>query len=471
MILLFTFVFDAFAIFISYLLAYIFKFKISFEYNSFIVYGNFNPNVQFEAYLQVSWLVIFVTLVSLIIFGAYRERKGILSGVEEFLNIGKSTFFATVLIVFITFFYRIFPGSRSILIYTLFIECFFIFYVHHIMFRIKRRLKRDSSSLKNALIIGTGQEAQQIYEKLFKDLNHEYNILGAIGPKPKKILYSIENVYKCLGEYPDILKIVYNNKVNTVYFAVDYNTFKSMQSLIDILNSDGIEVQFMPNILSLTVKKISINDQTGFPLISLTSGGIENRDLMIKQNFDRVIALILLILCSPLLLIISVLIKIFSKGKIFYMQERVGLKGKVFTMIKFRTMPENIEQETGPTINSLLNKKRADRIGALLRKTSLDELPQLFNIIKGDMCFVGPRPERPFFVKKFIEEYPEYNYRHLTIPGITGWAQINGRSALSERVDEKVMYDIYYINNWSFGFDLKIFIKTIIQVFLWQGAY
>ena len=147
------------------------------------------------------------------------------------------------------------------------------------------------------------------------------------------------------------------------------------------------------------------------------------------------------------------------------------MNGLSFIMYKFRTMATDVEAQTGPVIHTEEMSYRLSWLGRILRKTSLDEMPQLFNILKGDMSLVGPRPERPFFVEQFRKEIPDYEMRHRVLPGVTGWAQINGRSALSTRVDEKVMYDLYYINNWSWAFDVKILFKTVLEVLTWRGAY
>jgi exopolysaccharide biosynthesis polyprenyl glycosylphosphotransferase len=192
----------------------------------------------------------------------------------------------------------------------------------------------------------------------------------------------------------------------------------------------------------------------------------------IKLAFDFCFALTLLIFLSPLFLIIALLIKIASpNGPIFYVQERVGLNGKPFGMIKFRTMIPNAESKTGPVMVSTQTETRYIPCGNLLRKTSIDELPQLINILKGEMSLVGPRPERAFFVEKFKQNIPYFDLRHKVKGGITGWAQINGRSVLTNRPEHKIKYDLYYIKNWSFILDIKIIIKTIFIVLKREEAY
>jgi len=189
-----------------------------------------------------------------------------------------------------------------------------------------------------------------------------------------------------------------------------------------------------------------------------------------KRIMDFTLSLIGLIALSPLFLLLAAAVKFSSKGPVFYSQERVGLDNKPFMMYKFRSMYTDSEFHSGPKWADK-NDPRCTRIGAILRKTSLDELPQLFNVLKGDMSLVGPRPERPFFVQKFKEEIKDYMKRHRVKAGITGWAQVNGLRGSSTSLQQRIQYDLYYIENWSLIFDIKILFKTIMVVWNDRNAY
>jgi putative colanic acid biosynthesis UDP-glucose lipid carrier transferase len=190
---------------------------------------------------------------------------------------------------------------------------------------------------------------------------------------------------------------------------------------------------------------------------------------LIKAFEDRLLASVILLLLSPLFLLIAMAIKVTSKGPVFYTQKRVSWNGKEFNMLKFRSMPQNAETETGP-VWATAGEQRATKIGAFLRKTSLDELPQFMNVLCGDMSIVGPRPERKFFVEQFKEQIPGYMQKHLVKAGITGWAQVNGWRG-NTSLEKRIQYDLYYIENWSLALDIKIIFLTFFRGFVNKNAY
>ena len=205
------------------------------------------------------------------------------------------------------------------------------------------------------------------------------------------------------------------------------------------------------------------------PIISLRDTPLYGWNIVIKRVTDIVLSLILLLVVSPLMFVISVLIKVTSRGPVFYSQERMGLDGKIFNMLKYRTMKIEAEKETGP-VWAAKDDSRRTLIGAFLRKASLDELPQFLNVLKGEMSIVGPRPERQFFIQQFRDRIPKYMLRHKMKAGITGWAQISGWRG-NTSLDKRIEYDLYYIENWSFRFDLEIMWLTIWRGLVNKHAY
>ncbi|OGI07664.1 MAG: hypothetical protein A2Y40_04185 [Candidatus Margulisbacteria bacterium GWF2_35_9] len=455
----------------SFLCAYIIKFKLSFQSIFDIRYGNYVAHARVEPYLNSLYIITFIWIVSLVISGAYRNRRGLLSGIEEFLNILKGALVATFFIMSSLFVYRFIPGSRYIIIYAFIINVVAIPITRQVVFSIYHRFFNKVDNLKKILIIGTDGTSQTLYEKIILNEKHYYQVLGAIGDSPSKVLYSIEKKFHYIGSYNTLDDYLIKHQVDEVFIGSIELTRHELSSLIDKLIDKNIHVQLIPSFYDMVSTHIETSSDMGIPLFSIKPTILNNKQVMIKRTIDILISSILLIIFSPLMILVSLFLFLEGKGKIIYVQERVGLMGKCFNMYKFRSMPNNIEAETGPVINHSDINKRYTKIGRILRKTSIDELPQLVNVLKGDMSIVGPRPERPFFVQQFKAEVEDYDKRLRVTPGITGWAQVNGRAALSTRVDEKLVYDLYYINNWSIIFDIKIMIKTVLYVITWQGAY
>ncbi len=244
------------------------------------------------------------------------------------------------------------------------------------------------------------------------------------------------------------------------------------EKLIELLrNTEGKNIEFMmvPDMLELMTSRIRIQEIEGIPFIKLKDIPMTTWNRVLKRGFDAVISTIAIIVTIPLMALIAFIIKLTSPGPVFYIQERVGLDGVSFFLFKFRSMRVDAEKSTGPVRNTKENS-RATTIGKILRRTSLDELPQLFNVFLGQMSIVGPRPERPFFVEQFKSEIPKYLERHRVKTGMTGWAQVNGLRG-DAPIDERTKYDIYYVENWSLVFDIKIILKTIRAVIFAKDAY
>ena len=235
------------------------------------------------------------------------------------------------------------------------------------------------------------------------------------------------------------------------------------------LQRHSVQVRFVPDIFNFTLLHHSFTEIAGLPVINLTDSPLEGRNLALKNIEDFLLSALILLATSPLLLVIALGVKLTSPGPVFYRQERVTWNGGRFRMFKFRTMAVDAEAESGP-VWARPGQRRATRFGAFLRRWSLDELPQLINVLRGEMSIVGPRPERPEFVERFKHEIPRYMQKHLVKAGITGWAQVNdlrGHTDLERRIE----YDLYYIENWSVWFDLRIMALTIVHVMRARNAY
>jgi Undecaprenyl-phosphate glucose phosphotransferase len=267
-----------------------------------------------------------------------------------------------------------------------------------------------------------------------------------------------------LGSYEDAERILGERRIDIFFVAISIKEYDRFERLIKDLQGDLSEIKVVPASYEFLGLRGGMDALGDLPIMSLQSSPLHGWDSVFKRMFDLVLGTIILLATSPLMLIISLLIKLTSEGPILYKQTRIGMDGCSFQMLKFRTMKKDAEKDTGPVWAGKKDPRRT-KIGALLRKMSLDELPQLFNVLKGEMSLVGPRPERPTFVKKFKDLIPLYMLRHTTKAGMTGWAQVNGWRG-NTSLDKRIEHDLYYIQHWSIGFDLKILVMT-----LWRGLF
>ena len=235
------------------------------------------------------------------------------------------------------------------------------------------------------------------------------------------------------------------------------------------LQGAPVEVCFVPDIYNFTLLHHSVSEIAGLAVINLTDSPLHGVHALVKTLEDMLLASVLLALASPLMIALALGVKRSSPGPVFYRQERVTWSGASFQMLKFRTMPSDAESHSGP-VWANRDESRATPFGAFLRRWSLDELPQLFNVLRGEMSIVGPRPERPEFVARFRQEIPRYMQKHLVKAGITGWAQVNDFRGNTD-LNERIQYDLYYIENWSVWFDLRIIAMTVLHVFRTRNAY
>ena len=277
-----------------------------------------------------------------------------------------------------------------------------------------------------------------------------------------------------IGRGNDLLKIIDSSEssgshIDYVYFAVPLSALDQVKSLVDQLASRLVHVCLVPDLFQFDLLNSRVTHLGGLPVIHVIDEAPVSFSIVVKRLVDILFSLLVLIVASPLLILIALAVKLSSPGGVLYKQERMGLNGKTFDMLKFRTMPVDAEKSSGP-VWATSGEKRATPVGSFLRKTSLDELPQFFNVLKGEMSVVGPRPERPVFIQEFRERVPGYMLRHKTKAGITGWAQVNGWRG-DTSLEKRIEYDLYYIQNWSLALDLKIMWLTLWKGFVSENAY
>lgn len=322
---------------------------------------------------------------------------------------------------------------------------------------------------KQVLILGSGKLARDIAWEIIKEKELALKVVGFIANDPKLQGVSIVNP-KVIGNTQKLSQIVEEQKIDKIIVAMEER--RGNIPLDDLLKhkSRGIKIEDGINFYEKITNKLMVEYITPSNLIFCDGFELSPVPMLLKRTYDILLSLTGLIIAAPLFLIVSLFIKLGSRGPIFFNQVRVGRHGKLFNIYKFRSMHQDAEQITGPTM-SFKNDSRVTRIGKIIRKTRLDELPQLWNVLKGDMSFVGPRPERPMFVEKFKKQIPYYTQRFSLRPGITGWAQIRCPYASTiEQTLDKLRFELYYLKNFSLLFDLTIILRTIKVVLFARGS-
>jgi exopolysaccharide biosynthesis polyprenyl glycosylphosphotransferase len=309
------------------------------------------------------------------------------------------------------------------------------------------------------LLVGTGDVARMILQKTVQAPQLGYKVIGFVEDTAAGEIAGVP----VLGTRDQLPQIIQRHGVQEVVIALPQASHEELLDIISACESARATVRIFPDLFQIIASEIKISDLDGLPLLTVRDVALRGWKLVVKRAMDICVSAAGLILLSPLLLLIALLIKLDSKGPVFYPQLRVGLDGKPFAMLKFRSMRMDAEKDSGP-VWATADDPRRTRLGTFLRKTSLDELPQLINVLLGEMSLVGPRPERPIFVEQFRQVVPRYMERHKEKAGMTGWAQVNGLRGDTSIV-ERTKYDLYYIEHWSLLFDIKIILRTILNQF------
>lgn len=334
--------------------------------------------------------------------------------------------------------------------------------------RILHLMRKRCYNLKHILLVGYSRAAEAYIDRIIANPQWGYMVRGILDDNvPRGAVYK---GVKVLGSIDNLPFILPENKLDEIAVTIALQDYDRLEEIVNLCEKSGVHTKFIPDYNSLIPGKPYTEDLGGLPVINIRYVPLSNTlNAVAKRAVDIVGSLCGLIVTSPLLLIVAILIRATSKGPIIFSQERIGQHNHAFKMYKFRTMyvQDTTEEKKGWTTK---NDPRVTKVGRILRKTSIDELPQLFNILIGDMSLVGPRPERPQYVEKFKEEIPRYMIKHQVRPGLTGWAQINGYRG-DTSIRKRIEYDIYYIENWSMSFDFKIMFLTIFRGFINENAY
>ena len=327
---------------------------------------------------------------------------------------------------------------------------------------------RAGIGLKRILIAGSGELGRLVADKIIEHRELGYQIIGFVDDRPSGDHLGYRGL-PLLGTIDEAADIAAREAVDHLYVALPPEQHVQMLQLIESTSRECVDVKVVPDLLQVIALRARLEDLDGLPVININDVPLQGVNAAIKRVLDIAISGVSLVVLTLPLSFIAALIKLSSRGDVFYRQERMGLDGKPFMIYKFRSMYDDAEAETGPVFASEQDPRRTP-LGKLLRRSNVDELPQLWNVLRGDMSIVGPRPERPLFVAQFKDKIPQYMLRHKVKAGITGWAQVNGWRG-NTSIEKRIEYDLYYIENWSVRLDLKIMWLTLIRGFFHKHAY
>lgn len=416
------------------------------------------------------WSSLFVIIVWLVIFylsGLYETRK-IRSFADEIYELTKGAIIGGAVVLAPTFFYRPFTYSRLLLMLAFILSFLFISVGRYIHRKLKGFYYSKGFYLRRTAIVGGGEMGSAIWGTLREHPGLGYKVVGHILGEPEN--GSIGDLGN-LGTIDEISDIVKKEDLDTLIMTFPLHSQHKVSKILDGCKDLKVDFLFAPDLYEMMTSRVTMYEIGGIPLFGLREFPLDSWYGFVKRGVDITLATLLLAIATPAFAVVSAMIKLTSRGPVLYWQRRVGYKGKLFRMPKFRSMVHRAEKHTGP-VWAVENDKRITSVGRFLRQTRLDELPQLISVLKGDMSLIGPRPERPYFVDKFQQEVPGYAERLKVRPGLTGLAQVrHNYDTCIDDVRLKLEYDLYYAENASFRLDLEILLKTIPVVLKRQGAH
>ncbi len=419
---------------------------------------------------RYSFLIIFILLIWGVMFrtsGLYRGGR-VRSFVGEAAAVLRSNLMATVFFIIACFFAMEVKPSRVVFVVFWVISSAGLLAWRAAFRLLVRYLSGKEAFGKRSIVAGTGPLAREFIRRAKQYEHLGVKVIGLLSDNPDEVGRTIMGI-PVLGTSDEVQKIVEQTKADEVVVALPMEAPDRITTILKNLSDEMVDLKVIPDVTRFCSLRLAVENFEGLPITSLKDTPLYGWRAIAKRAFDLVGSAVLLVLLSPLMLLIAIAIKLTSKGPVFYKQERMGLDGKRFMMWKFRTMRVDAEKETGP-VWAKENDPRVTRLGAILRKTSLDELPQLINVLKGDMSLVGPRPERPHFIEQFRKTVPKYMLRHKVKAGMTGWAQVNGWRG-NTSIEKRIEHDLAYIENWSLWFDIKILWLTLWRGFVNKHAY
>jgi len=416
-----------------------------------------------EAYLWALPLNLAVYLVVFNYSGFYQRRLYVV-GRSDIGSIVRAVVIASLLIFALGFLYRGFSYSRLVLAIMAVLNILFLKAGREALFWLQVWLRKHGVGVVRVAILGDGVEAREVAEGLRRHPGYGFELLGFIGARRPGLRPHI-------GATKSLERILGRTRIDELVIAPSRSVSRAaVVEYVMCARKAGVECRMLADVFGMVTSRLGLEELFGMPMFYLRGSPLDRAgDRFIKRLLDVTLSVVGLVFIAPVMVIIAVLVKLDSKGPVLYRQERTGMDDRSFKMLKFRSMRADAEEKSGP-VWARRGDPRTTRIGGFMRRASLDELPQFFNVLKGDMSLVGPRPERPAFVEQFSRRVPRYPERHQVRPGLTGWAQVNGLRG-NTSVEERIKYDLYYIENWSVWLDLRIIFRTAMEVFHHSEAY
>ena len=426
--------------------------------------------VRTRSFRQYMLMLVFIVPVYLLLYQAFtlytpmrmQGRRLVLANIVKANSLG-------LLILMFTF-YMVNEGDYSRSTYIMFyvINIVLQWGARMLIFGLLKDMREKGMNQRQLICVGYSRAAEEYIDRIRQNPQWGYIVRGILDDNVAA--GTVYNGVKVIGRIANLTVILPANRLDEIAITLGLSEYYRLEEIVALCEKSGVHTKFIPDYNKIIPTKPYTEDILGLPVINIRYVPLNNTfNAMIKRAMDIVGSICGIIVTSPLMLLMCLLIKLTSPGPLIYKQERVGLHNRTFRMYKFRSMeiqPESEEKKAW----TVKNDPRVTGIGKFMRHTSIDELPQLFNILKGDMSLVGPRPERPFFVEKFREEIPRYMVKHQVRPGLTGWAQVNGYRG-DTSIRKRIECDLYYIENWSIGFDVKIIFLTFFKGFINKNAY
>jgi len=411
--------------------------------------------------------------------GLYRLRRG-RSRVDDFFNVFVGTILAVVFGIVATLYTQtyvagsaarergVFEVSQWVWAIFLVLNVLLTYASRELVREVLERRWRAGIGLKRILIAGSGELGRLVADKILEHRELGYQIIGFVDVKGAGDHLGYRGL-PLLGTIEEAPEIAVREAIDHLYVALPPDQHVQMLELIDTTSRQCVDVKVVPDLLQVIALRARLEDLDGVPVININDVPLQGFNSIVKRGLDVVLSAGGLALLAIPLAVIAAIVRITSRGPVFYRQERTGLDGKPFTIFKYRSMYDDAERETGP-VWARHDDPRVTPLGRFLRRSNIDELPQLWNVLRGDMSIVGPRPERPHFVEQFRHKIPSYMLRHKVKAGLTGWAQVNGWRG-NTPLEKRIEYDLYYIENWSVRLDLKIMWLTLVKGFFHKHAY
>lgn len=422
--------------------AYFFSWYLRFKSGFFVQDAGVLPA---KTYFSALFLIIHGYLLLYSIFQLYMPRR-VKSYRKELMDIIRANGIGFMIFILVLYFIKQEHFSRQMLCIFFFINISLEFASRYLIRTILWKMRKQGLNQKHILMIGESQMAEQYMDRLRENPKWGYQVFAHLKDEEK------------------LERILEGNELDEVVIALRAEDYGKLERIVDVCEKAGVHTKMIPDFGNVISTRPYIEDVQGIPVIHVRRVPLNiMRNRAAKRAVDLIGATVAIILFSPVMLLTVLVVALTEEGSVIYRQERVGLHNQVFYMYKFRSMIMQ-DEEKEKAEWSTRNDPRITPVGKLIRRTSIDELPQLFNVLKGEMSLVGPRPERPQFVQKFRDEIPRYMVKHQVRPGMTGWAQINGYRG-NTSIEKRIEYDLYYIENWTMVFDMKILILTIFKGF------